>query len=403
MTTRRQRIVIVGTGVAGSILADGLRKLGNAEVICLERATTEDHAEAGTGLNVGPNAIKALTLYHPELARTLLAESLPWESWRIELTGGRELMHLPLREVADNPGIRIRWAMLYQLLRQPVRDCVRFGVEAAAMRYARAGETGPIVVETVDRDGRTDRIEGIDLLVGGDGRYSKVRQAFWGAPKPTMIGVCIFRLLLNEARPDLVDDYGQWFNGPNRLLAFRVPGDSTYISGSFPIPLDSDVSGDIKNAESLRQLYTPPEGLSPKCAFLVDAICNNIAHIHWARLQEAPVEFCDRHGRILLLGDAAHPMVPTLGQGGTQAIEDACIALDELRRSFAEPGEADIASALQRIEARRLPRVQFAAGFSRDATDTMLAGADPVTGTLAKTSPEFRAKLARLYRDVSAA
>lgn len=58
---------------------------------------------------------------------------------------------------------------------------------------------------------------------------------------------------------------------------------------------------------------------------------------------------------------------------------------------------------LRRIEARRLPRVKFVTGFSRDATDTMLAGADPVAGTLAKTSPEFRAKLARLYRDVSAA
>jgi len=403
MTGSRKRIVVVGTGVAGSILADGLRHLGNVEVICLERATTEDHADAGTGLNVGPNALKALKLYHPELAETLLAESLPWESWLIELTDGRKLMHLPLHEVADNPGIRIRWSMLYQLLRRPVRDCVRFGLEVTAARYARASEVGPIVVETIDRQGRTGRIEGIDLLVGGDGRYSKVRQAFWGAPQPTMIGVCIFRLLLNEARPDLVDDYGQWFNGPNRLLAFRVPGDSTYISGSFPIPLDSDISGDIKNADSLRKLYTPPAGLSPTCAFLVDAICNNVADIHWARLQEAPAEFCDSNGRILLLGDAAHPMVPTLGQGGTQAIEDACIALDELRQAFAAPGEVNIATTLARIQARRLPRVQFAAGFSRDATDTMLAGADPVAGTLAKTSPEFRAKLARLYRDVSAA
>lgn len=403
MTAGRKRVVVVGTGVAGSILADGLRNLDGAEVICLERAMTEDHAEAGTGLNIGPNAIKALKLYHPDIAETLLSESLPWESWLIELTDGRQLMHLPLYEVADNPGIRIRWATLYQLLRQRVRDCVRFGVEVRTARYARTGEAGPIVVETVDRQGRGEKIEGIDLLVGGDGRYSKVRQAFWGAPQPTMIGVCIFRLLLGETRPDLVDDYGQWFNGPNRLLAFRVPGGSTYISGSFPIPLDSDVSDDIKNADSLRQLYTPPAGLSAKCKFLVEAICSNVANIHWARLQEAPAEFCDSNGRILLLGDAAHPMVPTLGQGGTQAIEDACIALDELRRVFAAPGDADIATGLRRIEARRLPRVQFVTGFSRDATDTMLAGADPVAGTLAKTSPEFRAKLARLYRDVSAA
>jgi salicylate hydroxylase len=52
------------------------------------------------------------------------------------------------------------------------------------------------------------------------------------------------------------------------------------------------------------------------------------------------------------------------------------------------------------IEELRRERVRFAMAFSREATDTMLEGADPVAGTLHKAQPDFMAKLRRLYRDV---
>ncbi|WP_370154028.1 FAD-dependent monooxygenase [Ferrovibrio sp.] len=400
----RRRIVIVGAGVAGSILAYGLKDIAGADIICLERAAPEDHSDAGTGLNVGPNAIKALRAFLPDLAGTLVEQSLPWNSWRISLTNGRELMNLPLLDVADNPGIRIRWSALYRLLRQPVLQHVRFSTEVIAMRYARAGEAGPIVVETRNRrSGVTAVIDGIDLLIAGDGRYSAVRETFLARPQPEFLGVCIFRLLVEETRPELIDDYEQWFNGPNRLLAFRVPGNATYIAGSFPIPADRDVPAAAKTAAALRALYTPADGAAhAQSAWLIDTICSNVADIHWARLQEADMAFADPNGRILLLGDAAHPMVPTLGQGATQAMEDACVAVAELRQALAG-NDGDLAGAVRRIEQRRRDRVEFVVRFSRDATDTMLAGADPVSGSLAKNAPGFRAKLARLYRDAPAA
>ena len=54
------RIVIVGAGVAGCIMARTLAQLPGAEVICLERVARDDHSESGTGLNIGPNAVQAL-------------------------------------------------------------------------------------------------------------------------------------------------------------------------------------------------------------------------------------------------------------------------------------------------------------------------------------------------------
>ena len=52
--------------------------------------------------------------------------------------------------------------------------------------------------------------------------------------------------------------------------------------------------------------------------------------MHWARMQEHDVLYADPVSNVLYLGDAAHGMVPTLGQGATQAIEDACVAADQL-------------------------------------------------------------------------
>jgi salicylate hydroxylase len=91
-------------------------------------------------------------------------------------------------------------------------------------------------------------------------------------------------------------------------------------------------------------------------------------------------------------------MVPTLGQGATQAIEDACVVVEEVREALARG--APMADLPARIEGRRKERVEFVMDFSREATDTMLAGADPVAGTTKKSGSEFRRKLAALYRDV---
>ena len=65
------RIAIIGAGVAGAILARRLARLPQLSVTCLERVGPNDHSEAGTGLNVGPNAIKALTRCDPALAEAV--------------------------------------------------------------------------------------------------------------------------------------------------------------------------------------------------------------------------------------------------------------------------------------------------------------------------------------------
>ncbi len=125
------RVVIVGAGVAGCVMARQLSRSRRFEVTCLERVARDDHSEAGTGLNVGPNAVKALRTVDPDLADEITRESYLWRNWRISLTDGTVLFDLPLSDVAEVPGWRIRWSELYRVLREAAGGSVNYGCEIA--------------------------------------------------------------------------------------------------------------------------------------------------------------------------------------------------------------------------------------------------------------------------------
>ncbi len=396
------RVVIIGAGVAGAILARRLAHLPGLDVTCLERVGADDHAEAGTGLNVGPNALKALRLCDPELARAVEAASLPWNHWRIWLADGTPLMDLPLAQVADNPGIRIRWSELYRVLRTGAGEVVRYGCDVGAIGPSPTRPGTTCVRYT--QGGAEQVLDGIDLLVGADGRYSSTRAAFSGLPEPRHVGVAILRTLVPDTSGGLVDDYGQWFNGPHRLLAFRVPPDHIYIAATYPIAPGEPVREEWKTEAVMRAVYQPAHGQpSPAVRWLLDAMCAQLADAHWARMQESTPLYAEPDAGVLYLGDSAHGMAPTLGQGATQAMEDACAAA-LLISAAAQAGRnqpGDVRGWLEAIAAARAERIRFAMDLSVQATDTMLQGTDPVAGTRWKTEAPFLADLSTLFRDVA--
>jgi 2-polyprenyl-6-methoxyphenol hydroxylase-like FAD-dependent oxidoreductase len=397
LSKARKRIVVVGAGIAGSLITAGLKKDHALEIICLERVSERDQSQAGTGLNVGPNALKCLRAQLPEVATSIIEQSLPWRSWTVALADGEVLMDLDLMKVADNFGIRIRWGELYKLLRAQIADHVLFDSEAVACTSQSDGRTR--ITFTNGRQREPQVLEDIDLLIAGDGRYSLVRQTFFGPADPTFLGVCLYRILYPVGTDCPIDDYGQWFNGPNRLLAFRVPGDFVYCAGSFPIEIRGGIPESMKNPTMLRKAYTPEKGKpSREVAFMISKIEEHFERIHWARLQEDKIHFANDTDPVLLVGDAAHPMVPTLGQGATQAVEDACVTIDVVRHAL--EAEEPLSCVPSRVDGRRRERVKFVSDFSREATDTMLLGADPRAGTIRKTERPFQEKLIRLYRDV---
>ena len=402
---RSLRVAVIGAGVVGCLVMYGLQQEPDVEVICIEKGP-KDNVLAGTGLNVGPNAIKVLQQFNPELAALLQSEevSLPWLSWKAGLTDGTVIMDLPLLQVADNPGIRIRWSELYQHLRSQIKGRVLYDTQVVAMGYTsqNSGQLHLVIENKITGD--RQELDGVDLIVGCDGRYSQVRETFFGEPpKPNHLGVCVYRLLVPNSGDRIVDDYQQWFHNGCRLLTFAIPGDEVYIAGSFPIELGAEVPESAKTPDFLRRCYEPPIGYSDVCQFLVDAICHRIDQIHWARIQEMPTVFGDRSRHVICLGDSSHAMVPTLGQGATQAFEDGCFFASQFRQALSKARyhrrRLDVPALVYQVESQRRQRIEFVKNFSWQASDSLLAGSNPKIELQAKTQDPFLQKLAKLYRD----
>jgi salicylate hydroxylase len=308
------------------------------------------------------------------------------------------LFDLPLSEIADGPGWRIRWSELYRVLREAAAPHVQYGCEIADI--CRDGVDPRKMRVTWMQDGKVAHLDDIDLLIATDGRYSHTRRVMSGDPRVRLTGVAVLRLLVDDTSNGLIDDYEQWFNGPNRLLAFRVPPDQVYIAGTFPISPDADIADYQRAPDVLRAAYTPHSAPpSAQAQWLIDIVCENATETHWARMQEHDLLYRADDCNVLYLGDAAHGMVPTLGQGATQAIEDAANAAALITQRY-QDGLRDVGRWLAEIEALRMERMRFVMEFSLEATDTMLEGADPVAGTRHKNEAPFRNRLKALYRDI---
>ena len=188
----------------------------------------------------------------------------------------------------------------------------------------------------------------------------------------------------------------QYFCGNARLLSFIVPGGYAYIAGSFPLAGEGPIPEEFRTAEAQARFFLPPDGPpSREVAWMLEQLAAHIDDLNWARTQEIETLHQAKDGRVLLIGDAAHAMFQTLGQGATQAIEDALAAAEILSRAASPQAVCDA------YEARRSARVDFAKTFNREASDTLLPGCDPVAGSLAKAEEPFLSKLRTLYLDVA--
>ena len=387
------RIGVIGTGVAGSLFVTAAKNTRDITLQAFDRIPPNNRDEAGTGLNIGPNALKAMRLHGGLGLDALHAASLPWRRWLIALTNGTKIVDLDLLDVAEEPGLRIRWAHLYRVLRATSAPATLYGRSLEALEQDSAGRLVPVFREP---SGTLVREGAFDLLVAADGRYSRLRELVDGVPRSEYPGIGTWRLLVRDAGASPIDDYGQYFCGNARLLGFRLPNDCVYVAGSFPLAGAGSVPDYIKTARAQRRFFQP-EGMSvcPEVEWMLAMLDRHIDDMNWARTQEIETLHHALDGRVLLLGDAAHAMFQTLGQGATQAIEDALAAAAIIRGQPQSP--RDICTS---YEARRRDRIEFARRFTREATDTLLPGGDPVAGSLAKAQGPFLAKLRQLYLDV---
>ncbi|MEM9159098.1 MAG: NAD(P)/FAD-dependent oxidoreductase [Verrucomicrobiota bacterium] len=402
MSDRPLRVVIVGSGVAGGIFSYGLADDPRFEIFCFEKVSANDYSLAGTGLNVSPNAITTLQNFYPEVASDLLDNNFHWRRFDVSLVTGESLIGFDILDVADDPGVRIRWSDLYTHCRKPMMDRIVFKADVTSIAYEESGKS--LRLKYTEGEAYEEKeLRDIDLVVGCDGRYSLVRETFFPKISSRLCGMGICRaLFLDDGRPNPLNDYGQWFNGPNRLLGFPLKGGANYCTATFPIPVEEQIPEDKKTIEGIYKMYTPAEGeFCDEARFILEEIEAQKHDLHWARFQVSDFRYHDEAGHVLLLGDASHAMMPTLGQGATMAIEDACAAADSLRAVYDTSDRVgSVESALQHYRERRQERLDFCEALNDEASDTLRPDSDVVKDTLRKTEAPFIEKLTQLYRDV---
>lgn len=388
------RVVIIGAGVAGGVIARGLQAFPGVHLTVVERVAADDHTRSGNGLNIGPNALIALDAVLPEIAGELRAASLPWTRWKAALIGGETLYEIPLSDVAAADGIRIRWSELYRIARQDLGAVTLFEHSCIDIAYQRDDK---LAIELESAAGARSRLDGIDLLIACDGRYSAARVQLLGAPPTRHLGVANFRLLIDDGGQTGIEDMEQWYHGPARLLAFRLADGRIYLSGNFPVAPSGEIEDEQKTADGLRGIYLPASGpVEEICRYLIDASCARLSELHWSRAQEIPTAYHDARGHVLFAGDSAHAMAPTLGQGATQAIEDSGIFIALLRAAL-DRGDVKVPYLTRAYDRLRRERIEFVKRASWDASDSLLAGADPLATNRPKNGAAYRAKLRRLY------
>jgi 2-polyprenyl-6-methoxyphenol hydroxylase-like FAD-dependent oxidoreductase len=329
----KKSIGIVGGGIGGIAAAVALHRTGSS-VSVYERAA--ELREVGAGMMLWPNATRVLR--ELDLLEEVVAHSGPNTNFLVRKSTGKILMNIALGQF-DVPAVCIRRAdLLSILLRALPQDCLHLGCEFEQLKQS------DNKVHLYLKDGR--KIEH-DAVVGADGIRSRVRAQLFNTSDPIYRGYAVWRGLASYDGDAITPGFNSESWGKGMRFGILNTGHrrfTWYATANVPAHrLDS-------TSRWKRELLDLFAGWHEPVADFLEATPEDEILMNGAR-DCAPLKRWGE-GLVTLLGDAAHPCTPNLGQGGCMALEDALV----LAKSITS--EPSLRVALRRYESRRMNRTR---------------------------------------------
>lgn len=367
------KAVVLGGGIGGLTAALSLLAVG-VEVQVFEQAPS--FSEIGAGIQASPNSARVLV--HLGLAGSFDAvgvrpdrlESRHWEDGR--LLGTHEVN-------GDPPPYGAPHYLMYRadLLRTLV-DALPEGVISLGRRAVSLEHDGDAAKVAFADGGEASA----DVVIAADGIHSVVRSLLFGPDLPSFSGTVAYRGLVpahKVANLGIPNTSTKWW-GPtpeHHLVHYHIAGGRLVnVVGVVPEEWETEswtTKGDVSDfTRAFAEFHSP-----------VPELVGAVEEVYKFAIHDRPPLRSWTVGRVSLLGDAAHPMVPFMAQGAAMAIEDAAI----LARCLHGAGSAEVTGALIRYDRTRRERTdRMQLGSRVDTSDTWNAR-DWVYGYDAYTAP----------------
>jgi 6-hydroxynicotinate 3-monooxygenase len=337
----KPRVAVVGAGLGGLSAAGFLQRYG-FEVKVYEQAPV--FSRIGAGIILSANVTKVLRRLGIEdalIAAGIKSQRYVSRAW----DSGKTLYEIVFDRENElrfgGPYVHIHRGDLHAVLEMGVAP----GTIAFDHRMMELKQSGDTLRLLFANGARAEA----DIIIGADGIRSKVREFVVDDAPPKFIGAAAYRAIFpaERLRGFKIPDCTKWWGRDRHCLPYYLTGrrDEVYAIGVVPV---SRWEGDDASVPATRNQYLESfAGFHDDLQRVLEAV---------ESVSLWPIYDRERNdrwssGRIVLLGDACHPMRPFMAAGGAMAVEDGAI-LSRCLATFGDPAEA-----FRCYEATRIPRV----------------------------------------------
>ena len=348
-------ILIAGAGIGGLTAALALARRG-VDVTIVEKRT--GFGELGAGLQITPNSgrvLEALGLKLPLMRVSVGSQGLTVRRWRSGATLARS--HFDPK-AAETPFRMLKRSDLHTVLLDAARSMPNIRlVVGRGLAEARQDEDGI----TVTLEGRAGT-QGEDLrgcgLVGADGLWSRVRELTGDRAPPPFTGFEAWRALAPGPARTEPTGVTLHLGAGHHAVHYAVAGGRE--TNLVVVRRAAEArEGWSRDGEASEMLAETRDASAP----LRNLVASASGWLAWSLFDRPPAAMAK--GRIALLGDAAHPVLPFLAQGASLAIEDAAVLARVLAERLASDGAAGVPAAMTAYAAARTDRVRHVQQASR--------------------------------------